>query len=118
MLMRNINASTQRILQIPLCLLMIEMSIEIKFNVVSNRSCYICNYLCSALSKLVRIMIKAYFGTSFMTLFCKASNPEPELCSNIRGLSSANIRMSIHPKKSKITELSIFILPHLFIVIN
>ena len=29
----------------------------------------------------------------------KAPNPEPELCSNIRGLSSANIWMSVHPKK-------------------
>ena len=31
----------------------------------------------------------------------KAPNPEPELYSNIRGLSSANIRMSVHPKKMK-----------------
>ena len=51
----------------------------------------------------------------------KATNPEPELCSNIRGLSSANIRISVHPKKMKDshwTEPSMSILPHPFIKIS
>ena len=34
-----------------------------------------------------------------LILITKAPNPEPELCSNIRGLSLANIRISVHPKK-------------------
>ena len=48
----------------------------------------------------------------------QAANLQPEFCSNIQGLSLANIQVCVHPKKWKTTELSIFILPHLFIIIK
>ena len=53
----------------------------------------------------------------------KAPNPEPELYSNNRYLSSANIRMSEHPKRKKnegqwSCQYSEIFLPHIFIIIN
>ena len=82
-------------------------------------TCGTCPHIvCSLTWHLGGLCTRSYLCRQEPETLNKATNPEPELWSNIHDLSSANIWISVYPKKLKTTESSIFILPHLFILIN